>query len=82
MSNDAYDAIFEAHKNSPTSLSQARSNARQRNMPIPMNDQNVESCLCYHVFGFCWDNCTRKADHRAQTPTERDRLVEWCRRAF
>jgi hypothetical protein len=49
---------------------------------IPKSDNGVDMCLSWHIRGMCNTTCPRKADHRAHTAEEDNKLLEWCVRNF
>jgi hypothetical protein len=82
INNPAYHTDFATFKTLGLPLKQVRDKAIAANKPIPKNSKGTEHCLSYHVNGFCWDNCSRKEDHRTHTSQERKALVEWCKLCY
>ena len=78
INNTNYNPAYQAYRDRNMPLAQVRAHARQANDPVPRNDDNVEMCLCYHVLGYCWNNCSRLSDHWTQSAAEVTRLQAWC----
>jgi hypothetical protein len=82
VKNVQYDVKFQPFKDLHLSLGTIRTKAKEKGHEVPKNDQDTEMCLCYHVMGFCWDNCKRQLDHRAHSAPETKRLLDWCTKCF
>lgn len=82
ISNPSYHADFAEYKALSISLKSVRDKAQAANKPIPKNHSGTEHCLSFHVSGFCWDNCSRKEDHRTHKAAEHKALVEWCKTCY
>lgn len=83
VSNTKYDsAAYQQFRDKNVPLMQALKHARDASDDVPKNDQGVETCLSYHVMGFCWSNCSRIADHKAQSSGEKARTIAWCTAHF
>lgn len=79
ISNASYHVDFTPFKALSLPLKSVRDKAAAANKPVPKNQAGTEYCLSFHVNGFCWDNCSRKEDHRAHKAPEHKALVEWCK---
>jgi hypothetical protein len=79
VNNPSYHADFLSFKTLGLPLKQVRDKATSANKPIPKNTKGTEHCLSFHVNGFCWDNCSRKEDHRTHSNHEHKALVDWCK---
>jgi hypothetical protein len=82
VNNPSYHADFLNFKTLGLPLKQIRDKAIAASKPIPKNTKNTEHCLSFHVNGFCWDNCSRKEDHRVHSAPEHKALVEWCKLCY
>jgi hypothetical protein len=82
VNNPSYHADFLNFKTLGLPLKQVRDKAIAASKPIPKNNKNTEHCLSFHVNGFCWDNCSRKEDHRVHSAQEHKALVEWCKLCY
>ena len=78
VNNTTYNPVYQQFRDHTMSLTAVRAHALAANDPVPVNDDGVETCLCYHVLGFCWSNCTRLADHQPQSLTEQQWTQAWC----
>lgn len=82
INNTNYQPVYQQFRDKNLPLSQVRAHARQANDPIPLNSKGIETCLSYHVFGFCWSNCTRITDHTTQAAGDQAKTVAWCTAHF
>jgi len=55
----------------------------QRDPPqVTRSGRAMPTCLSWHVKGSCSEDCTRRADHVANSDQEREPLYTWCQLAF
>ena len=71
VQNTHFDPAYQLYQDRRISLATIRANANQSGTNLPTNAQGVEVCLCWHVLGYCWSNCSRLVDHRAQSAQEK-----------
>lgn len=81
VNNTSYNAAYTVFKEKNISLQQARSHAGNAH-PIPPSSKGGETCLSYHVLGYCWSNCSRLADHTPQSAADQAATVAWCTAHF
>jgi hypothetical protein len=41
-------------------VKEVQDKAKLAGKPVPTNNQGIEMCLSYHMFGFCWTNCGKQ----------------------
>ena len=82
VNNGAYDTRLQEFRDKNLSLSVVRDAAREAGHPVIVNQAGTESCLSYHVLGFCWANCSRQEDHRVHTNFETTMLWTWCEKCY
>lgn len=82
ISNPSYHTDFAPFKALGLPLKSVRDKASAGNKPVPKNTAGTEHCLSFHVNGFCWDNCSRKDDHRTHKAPEHKALLEWCKTCY
>lgn len=75
VENPRYDSAYQTYQDRRVALGTIRANATQSGTPLPTNAQGIEICLCWHVLGYCWSNCSRLGDHRTQSATEKAATV-------
>jgi hypothetical protein len=80
--NPQVGADYSCFRGENIALAVVRDKAREAGKPVPLNANNTEFCLSYHVLGFCWENCGRKEDHRDHSTTERGTLSNWCKECY
>ena len=78
ISNTEYNKAYQVFKDKGLPLAQVRTHARAANDPVPTNERGIETCLCYHIHGYCWNNCSHLGDHQPQSAAEVARTVKWC----
>jgi hypothetical protein len=81
VNNPSYDDSFAHYKSKGVPLKTVRENAIAANHPVP-NGVHGEMCLSYHVLGFCWSTCARKAGHQVLTAPDKTKLLNWCREVY
>jgi hypothetical protein len=73
---------YDRYKSLGLSIRAVREAAIAAGKPVPTNGKGTDFCLCFHVLGFCWQNCSRKEDHRTHTADEARKLTTWCAECF
>ena len=71
VQNTRFDSAYQTYQDRRVPLSVIRANASQANKTPPTNAQGTEVCLCWHLLGYCWSNCSRLGDHRPQSAAEK-----------
>ena len=81
VNNASYDEAFALYKSKGVPLKKLREDAVAANHAVPSGTQG-EMCLSYHILGFCWSNCARKAGHQTLVAGDKTKLLNWCREVY